>query len=320
MIDEATVVTQQHLAGDFKGLDTPCRYIEVSAPDTDTAGHRIIQVSRFAHLTRQIAYFDKCLALLGDCKLAPYIVVIDDRLLVPILIGPDLFPHEGPTRLDIAKVICGIEHTAELMSSRLRENQSVGADELLEIAGTLPTSVEPELLKELAIDATSLDWDKAAGVLLLPKLDGSHSPFALPAKENLRPAKEPSVLGEDFCGTVIAYYREVGQILFADGSMGKIVAGQDTSCIRPGQKIRGPVLDKRGTLTFRIFAGQIHPSPERPLFNAVSEEDASIASVSASARKSDGRIASSQTKPQGTTIAEYKSRTPKKRPPKGKGR
>ncbi len=318
MIEETEVVTQGRLAGDFESLDTPCRFIEVSAPETDTEGHTMIRVSRFAHLAKQIAYFDKCLALIGDCKLAPYVVVINGRLLVPILIDTDLFLHDGPTHREIAKVICGIEHTAELISSRLRENQSIGDDELREVAGTLPVCVEPEVLKELAIDATSLDWDKATGVLLLPKLDGSNSPFALPSKENLRPAKEPSVLSEDYHGTVISYHQEVGHILFSDGCLGKVVAGQDMSCVRPGQKIHGPILDKRGTLSFRIFAGPIHPLPEKPLFPAVLGECASSKPVAANARENVGDTSAPPAKKRTTAIVKYKSRAPQRKSPKAK--
>lgn len=312
MSQEATVNNTD--IGNF--IDEPCRYIEVSAPETDTDGHTIIPVAKFAFLNKQIAYIDKCLALLGACKLAPFIAVIDNRLQVPIVCDPDLFQRGWPTRREVARIISGVEDTANIMSTRLRENQPVDDDEVREVASILPVSVKPELLKDLAIDATALDWNTATGALLLPKLDGSHSPLALPAKENLRPAREPSIQSEDYHGIVIAHFDHIGLLLFADGTIGKVVAGQDVESIRPGQKIHGPILDKRGTMTFRIFAGPIQSSPEKPLFTAASKEAVSVKSASMSNHVKVAGNSSPRTKSKATAIAKYKSRGPQRGAPK----
>jgi hypothetical protein len=297
-------------AEDGRVSDEPCRYIEVSAPDTDTDGHTIIPIARLMHLNKQIALIDRCLALLGPYSLATFLAVIDDSLKVPIVCESDLFQGRWPSRREVASVVAALENSASLMVTRLRENRAVEDDEVRTAIGDLPICVEPEVIKELSVDATSLNWRTAAGVLLLPKLDGSISPLAVPATEGLRPAKEPSVLKDNYFGTLVAHYSEIGLVLFADGTVGKVAAGQDFNSIRPGQKVFGSVLEKRGSLAFRVFAGPIQSSAEQPLFASAPQEAVSIEAGQVRKQKQTSGASSSRKKSQATAIAKYKSRDP----------
>ncbi len=194
------------------------------------------------------------------------------------------------------------------MSSRLRENQSVGADELLEIAGTLPTSVEPELLKELAIDATSLDWDKAAGVMLTAET--RRITFAIRvARQGGKPPDPPrnlrslaKTLRHGHCVLPRGRSDPVYRGVHGKNCRGTryVVHSSRTENSRAGSRQARHADRSNFTLgkSIRRLKGR-HSTQSR-------RRTPQSKPVSASARKSDGRIASSRTNPQGTAIAEYK--------------